>query len=346
MTVRQPGPQHTRATIYAVAERAGVSISTVSRVLRGSVPVAHDTRERVLKAAADLRYVPTAAASNLARKHQPALGLVLPHLVGEYYSHLLIGFELAAAELGYTMTVLLANPRTDARGAVVTLAERVEGLAFMARSAASDDLIADLAGPRAVVTVARGAVDGVPAVFSTNRRTARELVTHLLATGRRRPLFIGTPEPASDLQARHAGYLDALADAGLPPRDPIVTPLDDEAGVRVAERLLADGLDADALVCGNDLLAVCVLQVLTRAGVRVPDDVAVTGWDDIHAARFVTPTLTTVDQPVEHLARVAVAHLHAHLTGAGDPPPATTVLDSHVVHRESCCPATGSRATR
>ena len=151
-------------TIYSVAERAGVSISTVSRVMRGSVAVADATRDRVLQAVADLQYVPSGAASSLASQRQPSLGLVLPHLEGEYYANLVVGFELAAADLGYSVAVTLANRRSDARATVRALAERVDGLAFLARSAAGDELVKELAGPRAVVTLARGSVPGVHSI--------------------------------------------------------------------------------------------------------------------------------------------------------------------------------------
>lgn len=326
-------------TIYAVAERAGVSISTVSRVLRGSVPVAAKTAERVLAAAAELKYIPSGAASSLALQRPAALGLVLPHLEGEYYSELLIGFELAAAELGYTVTVTLANPRTDARAAVRAMAEGVQGVAFLARSAASNHLIGELAGARAVVTVARGQVPGVRAVFAANREAAAQLTSHLIETGRRRIRFIGTPEPGSDLQQRHRGYLDALAAHGIEAVPAEKTALDEASGFAVADRLLLEGPDADALVCANDLLALAIMQRLTHAGVRVPEDVALTGWDDLHAARYVRPGLTTVAQPSRDLGRTAVLALHAQRVSQDEVLPEAQVLDSHVMHRESCCSA-------
>lgn len=328
-----------QVTIYEVAEHAGVSISTVSRVLRRSVPVAEETRDRVLRSVAELKYVPTGAASSLATKRQPALGLVLPHLVGEYYSELLIGFELAAADLGYTVTITLANPRSNATEAVSMMAERVEGLAFMARSAATDDLVASLAGPRAVVTVARRELPGVPAIFTSNRTSARNLVRHLIDTGRRRILFVGTPEPASDLEWRHRGYLDALEEAGLPASPAVRSQLTEEDGGALGRELLDQGLPHDAIVCGNDLIALALVQTLGGAGVLVPEQVAVTGWDDTLASRYLTPALTTVSQPVRELARTAVARLHAQLTDTHTPPE-STVLDSHVVHRQSCCAPT------
>lgn len=335
-------------TIYTVAQRAGVSISTVSRVMRGSVAVADGTRDRVLQAVVDLRYVPSGAASSLASQRQPSLGVVLPHLAGEYYVGLLVGFELAAAELGHSVALTFASPRSDARATVRSLAERVEGLAFLARSSAGDNLVQELAGPRAVVTLARGQVAGVHAISSQNRSTAACLVDHLLDTGRRRVLFVGSPSTSSDVAERHAGYRDALARRGLQVPEVVEANLDEDGGLRAADRLLADGLPADALVCGNDLVAVALMRRLQAAGVRVPDDVAITGWDDIHAARYVTPTLTTVDQHVHEMGRAAARSLHAQLILAGPPsadPEQTTVLDSHVVHRESCCSAAARHGT-
>lgn len=329
-------PSNVGVTIYAVAERAGVSISTVSRVLRGSVPVTEPTRRRVLDAARDLKYVPSGAASSLATQRQPTLGLVLPHLEGEYYAGLLIDFELAAAELGYSVAVTLANPRSDARAAVRTMAERVEGLAFMARSAAGDDLISELAGPRAVVTVARRQVPEIDAVFAASRPAAAELTGHLIDTGRRRIRFVGTPEPGSDLKGRHDGYREAMTAHDLEPLPAIDTGLDEASARALVARLLADGLDCDAVVCGNDLIAIAFIQILQDAGVRVPDDLAVTGWDDILTARYITPALTTVSQPIHDLARIAVLRLHEQLTGTPTSG-AATVLDSTVLHRRSCC---------
>ncbi|MFP5417194.1 MAG: LacI family DNA-binding transcriptional regulator [Actinomycetes bacterium] len=344
MTVRRGA-----VTIYAVAQRAGVSIATVSRVMRGTSAVSDRTRERVLQAVAELHYVPSGAASSLATQRQPSLGLVLPHLSGEYYAGVLVGFELAAAEFGYSVSLTLANSRADVRATVRSLAERVDGLAFLARSAAGDALVRELAGSRAVVTLARGVVDGVPSVASQGRRTAARLVDHLLATGRRRILFVGTPAVTSDVAERHRGYLDAHVAAGLEPAPVVEAELDEDDGREAAERLLAGGLRADALVCGNDLVALALMRRLQTSGVRVPDDVAVTGWDDIFAARYVSPALTTVNQHVQDIGRAAALRLHEQLTQAhvpapdGRPDPSqdphtqTTVFDSHVVYRESCC---------
>lgn len=327
-------------TIYEVAARAGVSIATVSRVMRGSLPVSGPVRERVLDAVRELRYVPQGAASALAGGGRAALGLVLPHLEGAYYAQLLIGFETEASSLGLAVEVLLANPKTDAGAAVRQLAERVVGVAFAARSAAGDELLAELTGPRSVVAVARGVVADVSSINTENRDAMGQLVGHLLATGRTSFAFLGDPEPGSDLRERYAGFAETLRRGGCPVPEPIRCPLTEAGGVDAARRLLAGPLP-DAVVCGNDLIALALMQALAKAGVTVPDQVAVTGWDDILAARYITPGLTTVTQPVEELGRLAARRLHEQVHGAAVPE--TQVLPTAVVHRGSCCTADSPR---
>ena len=332
-----PGSEATEgaATIYAVAQRAGVSTATVSRALGGSTKVADRTRQAVLTAARELNYVPDGAARALAGRRTHALGLVLPHIDGPYYAALLVGFEMAASELGLSVVISLAGPETDPQRAVRTLASNVDGIAFMARSAVEDALIEELAARRPVVTAARGRLPGRDALYAENPRAAAELTAHLLEAGKRRIGFVGRPEPDSDIGARYQGYLAALAGAEVEAGPLFAVDPVEEAGEDVVRELLAAGLDVDALVCGNDQLALAVMRALQDGGVDVPGQVAVVGWDDVHAARFVRPGLTTVAQPVEQLGALAARRLAALVDG-GAPVEEPVVLDSHIVHRASC----------
>lgn len=328
-------PTQGAATIYAVAQRAGVSTATVSRALGGSSKVADRTREAVLTAARELNYVPDGAARALAGRRTHALGLVLPHIDGPYYAALLVGFEMAASELGLSVVISLAGPETDPQRAVRTLAGNVDGIAFMARSAASDGLIAEIGGRRPVITAARARIPGRDALYAENTRTAGRLTGHLLESGRHRIGFVGRPESDSDIGARYEGFLAAMRDAGREPvRTADVAPRE-EAGEEFVRDMLASGLDVDALVCGNDQLALAVMRALQDGGVDVPGQVAVVGWDDVHAARFVRPGLTTVAQPVEELGALAARRLAALVDG-GAPVEEPVVLDSQIVHRSSC----------
>ncbi len=330
MTAQKPVP----ATIYAVAERAGVSIATVSRVLQGTDRVAAGTRERVIEAARNLDYVPQGSARALAAKKHEALGLMVPELNGHYFAELLVGFESAAAELGLSVALLM----TDASGLsrpLRQLAARVDGLAMMTgREQLTEDERESLRRRLPVVLVASGA--GPHAIGTENRASARALTEHLLGHGRRRLQFVGDPRLASDAAERFAGFAAANAEAGLPVRAPVPVGFSEADGRHYARQLLADPADApDAVVCVNDEMAVALMDELQSAGVVIPDDLAITGWDDIMTARYTRPGLTSVAQPVRDLGRLAATTLHQLIAG-GAPAAGPTCLPTRIVYRGSC----------
>lgn len=368
------------ATIYQVAERAGVSIATVSRTFGDPSKVAQRTRDSVLTAARELRYVPAAAARALAVRRSKALGVVLPHIAGPYYAELLVGFEVAASEHGLSVVLVLAKPEEDRTAAVLDLLGRVDGVAFMARSGADDEAVRQVAELRPTVSIARGEVDGVDAFYGENRRSARLLTEHLIDHGRHRIGFVGRPEEGSDIGRRHRGYLDALEAAGLIPAQQFSVDPVESAGLEVAEQVLAaerrlsrsraggeDGAAVtettagtgvtedpatrgigglDALVCGNDELALAIIARLTASGIDVPGQLSVTGWDDTVTARYLTPGLSTVRQEVSQLGALAARRLAARIHG--DPVQDPVTVDSTLVLRESCgcTPDADLRASR
>lgn len=347
--MRRPRQSAQRSTtIYAVAEAAGCSTATVSRVLSGSDKVAPATREAVMAAVHALNYLPDASARALAGRRTQSLGLVLPHIDGPYYASLLVGFEMAASARDRSVVICLAKPGADSRAALWKLAGAVDGMAFMARSGADDETIRELSRRRPVVTVARPQVDGLPAFAAENRLLAAELTAHLIEKGRRRLAFVGLHEPVGDLGERYLGFRDALADAGLDEAAQFeVDPLESE-GLAVAARVLDLAQQIDALVCANDELALAIMTSLQDSGIRVPEDIAIVGWDDTLAARYVRPGLTTVAQPAARLAALAADTLIELIEsdgddqgGAEDGAPATqaapaTVLPARIVHRSSC----------
>ncbi|WP_193105444.1 LacI family DNA-binding transcriptional regulator [Brachybacterium sp. FME24] len=330
------------ATIYAVAREAGVSTATVSRTLAGSAQVAPRTREAVLEAVRELNYLPDGAARALAGRRTHALGLVLPDIDGPYYAALLVAFEMAASELGLSVAIALAGQGSQPERAVRRLAGNVDGLAFMARSSAEDSLIAEVAKRKPVVTAARARIPGRDALFAENHATAARLTRHLLETGRRRLAFVGRPEEHSDVGARHRGFEAALAEAGLEPALLMEVDSVESEGLAVARRVVQERLELDAVVCGNDELALALMHELQDLGVDVPGDIAVVGWDDVIAARYVRPGLTTVAQPVDELGALAARRLAALIDGdeaAAEP----VVLPSRIVHRATCgCDAPGA----
>ena len=294
-----PGPRPSLgATIYSVAERAGVSIATVSRVLQGSTVVSEAARQKVLDAVDALHYVPVGAARSLAVRHHEAYGLVLPELTGPYYSELLMGFETRAAELGQSVVLLLANGKSDLPRAVGHLATRVDGIGVLGSAAMPPAVARALRGRKPVVIIAGAPSDAVGSLDGV------------------------------ELVAAHTAR-------GLVPAEPVRVLFRESEGAAVADRVLSGELQADALVCANDELALAIMSRLQDAGRDVPRDIAVVGWDDVMTSRYVRPGMTTVRQPVHELGVFAAERLHQRVDGAhplSDP----VVLPTELVLRGSC----------
>ncbi|MFG1603469.1 LacI family DNA-binding transcriptional regulator [Actinoplanes sp. NPDC049265] len=325
------------ATIYEVAQRAGVSIATVSRALRGSELVTEQTRARVRAAAAELRFTPNRSGRSLAEGRHAANGIVFPDLVGPYYAEVVLGYEETAAGFGSSVLILTTNGRADATAAVRELAGRVDGLAIISQSA-GDDVVEQIAATGLpLVLVAREPVAGVDTIRTRNEGTAASLTEHLLAHGHRRFVFLGDPEGAPDVAGRYAGVSAALAAHGLDAPAPVACALDLDSGRRAAAAVLRDR--PDAIVAANDEVALGVHLAAADHGVRVPADVALTGWDDLMAARFAG--LTTVAQPMRQLGATAARWLHERIAGRhhdDQPAPRRRVLPTQLVVRRSCGP--------
>ncbi len=331
-------------TIYSVAEAAGVSIASVSRVLQGSTKVSDTTRAKVMDAVDRLNYMPLAAARSLAVRHHEALGLVLPELRGPYYSELLMGFEQAAADLGLSVLVTLANPGAEAVGPapdprgggarLARLAARVDGLAVMG-VAADSATVSRTARQKPLVVLAGTAGPGIESVRAESVESAGSLTRHLIQVhGRSRLLFLGDPAVSPDVRERHDGFRRAVTACGLAPAEPVAIGYREAEGRAVADRLVSGELAADGLVCANDEIALAVMRRLQQAGRNVPEEYAVVGWDDVMTARYVRPGLTTVAQPVREIGALAARRLHERI--AGGPVAEPAVLATRVVLRGSC----------
>ncbi|MGN9909421.1 LacI family DNA-binding transcriptional regulator [Phytohabitans sp. LJ34] len=304
--------RRTGVTIYEVARRAGVSIATVSRTMRDPDLVTPETRARVLAAVDELGFTPSRLGRSLAEGQHAANGIVFPDLIGPYYAEVVLGYEEVAADLGRSVLILATHGRRDAAAQVLELANRVDGMVVMGRTV-GDDIVERIAasGPP-LVLVARDPVSTVDTIRTDNERSARELAEHLLAHGHRRFAFVGDPDDSPDVAGRYAGFAAGLRAAGIPVPAPVRCSFDIEAGRAAAEALLRRRTRPQAVVCANDEVALGVHTAATDAGLSVPDDLAVTGWDDVMAARFAG--LTTVRQPMRELGATAAHWLHDRIT--------------------------------
>jgi LacI family transcriptional regulator len=321
-----------KATIYEVAQAAGVSIATVSRAMRDSDLVTQRTRERVLAAAKELRFTPSRPARSLAEGRHAANGIVFPELVGPYYAEVVLGYEVAAAGFGSSVLILATKSRPDAAAAVRELAGRVDGMTVMGQTV-DDEVITGLAATGLpLVLLSRDPVKDVDTVRAENSRTAQALAEHLVAHGHRRFVFLGDPDGAPDVAGRYLGVQKGLAAANVAPADLVRLPgFDLEAGERAARRLVHRN---QAIICANDEVALGVLLAAEAAGKTVPGDLAVTGWDDLLAARFAG--LTTVRQPMRELGATAARWLHRRINSPAPRQARRRILPTQLVVRRSC----------
>ena len=330
------------ATIRDVARQAGVSIATVSRVMRNSADVRPDTQERVRAAASELRYTPSQLGRQLAERRHAANGIVFPDLSGPYYAEVVLGYESVAAELGRSVLILSTHGREDPDTAVRAMAGRCDGLVILSRTV-SDAVVLDLAESGArIVLVARPPIDhddsiSIDSVNTENHDAAVTLTHHLLDTGARRIAFVGDPDAAPDVDDRWRGVQDVVWDSKVRAQVRLigVEALRETVGAQVAADELAAGDLPDAYVCANDELALGLLGELRRADVDVPGDVRVSGWDDVMAARYAG--LTTVRQPMRELGGAAARLLDELITGARTAP-RHEVLPTELVVRASTIP--------
>lgn len=327
-------------TIGQVAKLANVSTATVSRVLNQSVSVAGETSARVLAAVAELGYVPQSAARNLAQGTTRTLGLVLPDASADFYSPLLRGITEAAAAGDYD--VLIAIQPNAAAGQPIRRSlgrHNADGLLAFDLSYADAELRQLHAQHVPVVLMYRSPPLGtsIPAILIENTRGAQQIVEHLItAHGRRRIAFLRGQPKNEDSSWREHGYRQALAAHGIA-CDPALIgsgDYDEQAAYATVEGWLAAGLRFDALFAADDTSATGALAALAHGGARVPQDVALVGFDDVLRARYLSPPLTTVRAPMREVGQAAVQQLISLIeTGRADP---ATLLPTELVVRQSC----------
>ena len=321
-------------TLEEVARRAGVSRATVSRVINDSPKVSPQAREAVLAAVAELRYVPNQVARSLVRRRTDTLALVLSEpdtrlFSDPFFASIVRGVSAVLADTERNVVLLTARDRREQEkvGRYV-MQGHVDGVIFM--SLHREDVLPGILERTGVPVVMSGRpLDGRPAAFvdADNVGGGRTATEHLLSGGRR---AVGTVRGPADMVAgidRHAGHLAALEAAGVPLRDELVEVGDftEGGGRRATEALLARAPDLDALFVASDPMAVGALAALRDAGRRVPDDVAVVGFDDAAVAATCDPPLTTVAQPLPEMSRLLVELLVRRIEGTAD------AHDHHVV---------------
>ena len=309
------------ATIRDVAARAGVSTATVSRALRKSDSVLPGTRQRVEEAAQALRYRPSGVARSLKLRRTSTIGLIVTDIENPYFPQIISAIEDAARERGHS--VLLADGRRDPEREIASLDllgdREVDGLIIASSelTVRHQDRIREVPCPVVIIN-SESTVAAVPAVLSDNVSGGYLAAEHVLALGHRNIAYLASPRQDDRAAGdRLIGTRTRLQESGLPADALRVVPT--EEGVDGAERasrhVIETYPDTTALLCHNDLTAIGAMRGLRAAGLRVPHDVSVMGFDDIRMAPYVDPALTTIRQATDEMARWAIASLLARIRG-------------------------------
>src|SRR3982751_1997259 len=296
------------ATIRDVARRAQVSVASVSRALNGLDNVSDATKARVADAARELGYVPHAGARSLSLARTNAIGVVLPDLHGEFFSEIVRGMDREASRRGYLL--LLSNLHAgsaQAEQALRAMRGRVDGLIVMAPHLREDELAAALpAGLPSVLINTRDISGGYPGIHLDNEAGVRAVVEHLVAIGRKRLVHIAGPAENMDAQERARAFGRTATDCGVD-FEIVQGDFEEESGQAAITALLSSDHQFDAVAAANDNMAIGAMQALRAAGLRIPDDVAVAGFDDIPVARHLG--LTTVQVRIAELGERALTRL-------------------------------------
>lgn len=331
-----------RPTLEEVAARAGVGRGTASRVINGSSKVSGHTRAAVEAAVAELGYVPNRAARALAANRNDAIALVVPEpearfFAEPYFSDVVRGVGATLAETDVQLVLTLAgNERERRRLAQYLSGHRVDGVLLVSVHAEDPlpELLAELGIPT-VLSGRRSAAETLPWVDSDNLAGGAGAVRHLLGRGRRAIATITGPLDVYGARCRLDGYRQALADAGHPVDELLIADGDftEEGGRRAMRELLERRPGLDAVFAASDVMAAGARRELRASGRRIPEDVALVGFDDSVLARHMDPPLTSVRQPVEEMGRTMARLLLARI--AGEEGDAAVVLPTELVVRES-----------
>ena len=328
-------------TIRDVARQAGVSVATVSRFINHNAPVSPEVAERLDKVMTELRYVPHAAARHLASRKTRVVGLLLNNLHNDFFVPLLNGVEAVIRQKGYNLIVATyhANSRNQMNPPIGP--HNTDGLLVFSDGLFDEDLANLNASGFPMVLVHRTPPPSlpIPSVTVENVQITHKLVEHLIqAHGRRRIMFLRGPVYQEDSIKREMGYKSALQANGIPFDENLVLNGDFERDIayQVMDRFLDNGrrVAFDAVFTGDDDAAIGVLRALHQHGLRVPEDVAVIGFDDLGFAPFLNPPLTTVRAPTESVGRIAAERLFGLLENhASDE---VVILPTEIIFRRSC----------
>lgn len=328
-------------TIKDIAKEANVSIATVSRVINGKTEgVGEETRARVEEIIRRQKYHPNRIARGLVTRRTNILALLLPNIDNPFFSSLARGIEDVANKNGYNVILCNSdNNNTKEKDYIRVLKEsKVDGIIFTSvttKSSSNIDMLMKHGIPFVLLDRSFSNVD-VPLIYTDGEEGMYQVVHHLTEYKHREIAYISGPEGNSAATQRRVGYERALKEAGISVDEKLIRVgnYTIESGEKHVADLLAKGIPFTAVACANDLMAIGVLRELKKRGIKVPEEISVTGYDDSYVAELVSPKLTTVSQPVYQMGCAAAEMIIRKIEEEGLPEK-TIVFEPRLVIRES-----------
>ena len=329
--------------IRTIAKAANVSIATVSRTMNGVATVNPKMAKRVWEVIDELGYFPNTHARALVSGRSRLFGLIVSEITNPFFPELIQGFEDIAVENGYEILIGSTNydPKRMTHCIRRMLERKVDGVAVMTFGIEEPllDQLASREVPLVFIDIGPNR-PGISVLKVDYHRGIRQGVQHLAALGHRNISFVSGPERLHSAQSRVSAFLKAMQECGIASNPHRVVGGDHtmEGGIVAMESILSAKIRPTAVMCSNDLTAIGVLHKLYRAGLRVPDDLSVIGFDDIHIAEVTTPPLTTIQMSRFELARAAVTALRIQVEGdSGFTEKREFNIQTNLVVRESTC---------
>jgi LacI family transcriptional regulator len=318
-SIRSRGVGAAKVTLEMVAAHAGVSPSTVSRILNGTAEVSEEKRSAVDQAIAELGFVPNPVARGLAGGRTMSIGVLTQAIDSPFYGAGLRAIEVALGAAGYTPLFMSGhwNAAEEARCIEALRSRRVDGLIVMAGRLA-DSALKSVAKFLPVVVTGRALkASNLVALDIDHREGARQATQHLIELGHRRIAFIGGVTDHPDAVAREQGYREALQAAGLAIDAGLLLPGDftEAGGMAAVEQLMQHGTRFSAIFAANDQMALGAALGLHRHGLHVPKDVSLVGFDDVAGSLYSVPPLTTVHHPIQEICELASQAMFSLLAG-------------------------------
>ncbi len=328
-------------TIRDVARQAGVSVATVSRYINRNAPVSAEVADRLHQVMSELRYVPHAAARHLASRKTRVVGILLRNLHNDFFVPLLNGVETVVRTKEYNLIVATYHANSQNSMPPPIGPHNTDGLLVFSDGLMDEDLAILNASGFPMVLLYRSSPPAlnIPSVTVENIEISHKLVEHLIQVhGKRRILYMRGPIHQEDSIRRETGYRSALAANGIPFDEDLVLNglFERDIAFQALDDFLGNGqrVAFDAVFTGDDDAAVGVLKALHKHGFKVPEDIAVVGFDDLGFAPFLNPALTTVRAPTEAVGRIAAERLFAILENQSSHE--AVVLPTEIIFRRSC----------